>query len=152
MPWALPSVKCPRGDFQKVFAGVRVIMYTNSFNTSDQYRVAPQLLLFNVIIRPPNYILSFVREEMEVPLSTKMDQSEQVDEIQTLFSWCWSLSPSLAIRAHSPLMFGNIKWFLLDRGRGSRGRTTRYKITRLQGCNVQHREYCQYFIRTVCGV
>ena len=29
---------------------------------------------------------------------------------------------------------------------------TRYKINRLQGCNVQHREYSQYFITTLYGV
>ena len=29
--------------------------------------------------------------------------------------------------------------------------TTRYKINKLQGCNVQHREYSQYFIITLNG-
>lgn len=30
--------------------------------------------------------------------------------------------------------------------------TTRYKITKLQGCNVQHKENSQYFIITVYAV
>ena len=38
-----------------------------------------------------------------------------------------------------------------DRGRGVRG-TTMYKINKLQGYIVQHREYSQYFIITLNGV
>ena len=30
--------------------------------------------------------------------------------------------------------------------------SSRYKISRLQGCNVQHRKYSQYFIITLYGV
>ena len=33
-----------------------------------------------------------------------------------------------------------------DRGRGLRGRTTKYIINKLQGYSVQHREYSQQFI------
>ena len=30
--------------------------------------------------------------------------------------------------------------------------TTRYKINQIKGCNIQHREYCKYFIITFYGV
>ena len=43
-------------------------------------------------------------------------------------------------------------------GRGKIGigdkevQTSRYKIKKLHGCNVQHREHNQYFITTLYGV
>lgn len=39
-----------------------------------------------------------------------------------------------------------------QRGRGLEVRTTRYKINKTQGCNVQHREYSKYFLITLNGL
>ena len=39
-----------------------------------------------------------------------------------------------------------------DRGRGLEVQTTRYKVNNIQGCNVHHREYNQYFTITLNGV
>ena len=36
-----------------------------------------------------------------------------------------------------------------DRGKGLRGTSTVYKINKIQRCNVQHRNYSQYFIITL---
>ena len=38
------------------------------------------------------------------------------------------------------------------RGRGLRGTTVRYKIKKIHGCNIQQREYSQYFIITLYGL
>ena len=48
---------------------------------------------------------------------------------------------------------GEMAWGRSKIGKGCEEvQTTRYKINKLQGCNVQHKKYIQHFIITLNGV
>ena len=47
---------------------------------------------------------------------------------------------------------GKRSWGETDRERDCEVPATRYKINKIQGCNVQHTEYSQHFIITSSGV